>query len=851
MIKSVGMRQKPWPRSLPNFASRTGLVPLPSMATATISAGQRLMSESSERSIFLEALDRETAEARAAYLNQACVGNNELRAAVERLLGAHVLPDNPLDQPIGVLSDDRANDLDSTFLCQPIAEGAGATIGPYRLMEQIGEGGFGLVFVAQQQEPVRRKVAIKIIKPGMDTREVIARFAAERQALAMMDHPNIARVFDAGTTETGRPYFVMELVRGVPITDFCDQHELSLRDCLELFAAVCGAVQHAHQKGVIHRDIKPSNVLVTLHDGVPVPKVIDFGVAKAVGQSLTDKTIYTRFAAMIGTPLYMSPEQAEMSGLDVDTRSDIYSLGVLLYELLTGSTPFQRQRFDSAGLDEVRRIILEEQPPKPSTRLTTVAASPSTVEAIRKRNPLQLSTAVRGDLDWIVMKALEKDRVRRYESASELADDIRRFLNEQPIEARPPSQLYQLRKFARRNKAAIVTVSLILTAMVLGTAVSVWQASVAFSERNEKDEALKHALKLQQEADEAREEIAQFATRMKEANVLVTSGRAHADAQRWTEAYVAFTEAIERQPNYYNAWTERASLEVKLGLWDLAAKDFSKAIELGVPSDNPANWAIAQLFLFNGDIEKYRQYCLTMLGQAEQQDQRPSMSLIRSCVMATEPVGDPDVLADRAVAMLAAFDTDERRREQRRPGFPPNARTGGRTGPRDGSPPKRPTGPPQMRGPGFPLGGPPEQPDSRRIRFPRGVTLYTTGVSLYRAERYSEAVVRLRDALDDDHWPHNAIALPALAMAYHRSGQADQARETFSKAEKEIDAFIDAIAQRPVGSMPIPWFDWIECQLLHREASILLTGFAPADDPRLREVQQRALRLINSDEESL
>ncbi len=347
-------------------------------------------------------------------------------------------------------------------------EQVGAVIGPYKLIEQIGKGGFGLVFVAEQQKPVWRRVAIKVIKPGMDTHDVIARFEAERQALALMDHPNIARVFDAGTTDSGRPYFVMEFVRGVAITEFCDQNHLTPRERLELFVTVCQAVQHAHQKGIIHRDLKPSNVLVTVHDGKPLAKVIDFGVAKALHQQLTDKTIYTRVAQMIGTPLYMSPEQAQLTGVDIDTRSDIYSLGVLLYELLTGTTPFDRKRLAEAAYDEVIRIIRDEEPPKPSTRLSQSVESLPAIAAQRKTEPAQLSRMFRGDLDWITMKAMEKDRSRRYETANGLARDIERYLADEVVEARPPNAGYRLRKFVRRNKGQVAAAGAVLVALAGG-----------------------------------------------------------------------------------------------------------------------------------------------------------------------------------------------------------------------------------------------------------------------------------------------------------------------------------------------------------------------------------------------
>jgi WD40 repeat protein/serine/threonine protein kinase len=354
---------------------------------------------------------------------------------------------------------------------------AGDCIGRYKLLQQIGEGGCGVVYMAEQEEPVHRRVALKVIKLGMDTAQVVARFEAERQALALMEHPNIAKVLDAGSTETGRPYFVMELVRGIRITDYCDQNKLSTSERVELFIQVCQAIQHAHQKGVIHRDIKPSNVLVTLHDGVPVPKVIDFGIAKATQGRLTDQTLFTAFEQFIGTPAYMSPEQAEMSGLDIDTRSDIYSLGVLLYELLVGRTPFEARELVAVGIDQMRRTIREQEPVRPSTRLSTMLAGELTTTAERRQtNAPKLIHLVRGDLDWIVMKCLEKDRTRRYETANGLARDIERHLNNEPLVARRPNTAYRVQKFVRRNKVMVTAVATIAVVLVLGTVASAWQA---------------------------------------------------------------------------------------------------------------------------------------------------------------------------------------------------------------------------------------------------------------------------------------------------------------------------------------------------------------------------------------
>jgi serine/threonine protein kinase len=396
-----------------------------------------------------------------------------------------------------------------------LTEKPGDRIGRYKLLEQIGEGGFGVVYVAEQEQPIRRRVALKVIKLGMDTKEVIARFEAERQALAMMDHPNIAKVLDASATDSGRPYFVMELVKGERITDYCDKHNLSMRERLDLFVEICHALQHAHQKGIIHRDIKPSNILVTMHDGLPVPKVIDFGIAKATEQRLTDKTVYTALEQMIGTPAYMSPEQAEMTGLDVDTRSDIYSLGVLLYELLTGKTPFDGHELVASGLEAMRRTIREQEPQCPSTRLTTMIEGELRATAKRRQtDPPKLVHLVRGDLDWIVMKCLEKDRTRRYETANGLALDILRHLNNETVWARPPSRIYRFQKLVRRNKAAFAAASAVLAALVIGLGVSTWSF---LNERRAHQRALTAEKKAQTEAERAGRHAAEEAAQRQRA----------------------------------------------------------------------------------------------------------------------------------------------------------------------------------------------------------------------------------------------------------------------------------------------------------------------------------------------
>ncbi len=412
--------------------------------------------------LFSAALEKDTPKEQEAFLDGACGDDVDLRTQVQELLRVHGQVGSFLDVP--------PVDPNATVEFRATHAADRTRIGRYKLLQEIGEGGFGVVHMAEQEEPVRRKVALKIIKLGMDTKQVIARFEAERQALALMDHPNIARVLDAGATETGRPYFVMELVRGITITEYCDQNKLSAAERLELFLPICHAVQHAHQKGIIHRDLKPNNVLVTLHDSKPVPKVIDFGIAKATSQRLTEKTLFTGFRQFLGTPEYMSPDQADISGLDVDTRTDIYSLGVLLYELLTGTTPFDGKTLRGASYDEILRTIREVEPPTPSARLHTLSATQdaAAIARLRRTEPAALSRQLRGDLDWIAMKAMEKDRTRRYQTANDLAADIERHLRNEPVLAGPPGAAYKFSKFVRRNRFGVLAGSVVGAALLIG-----------------------------------------------------------------------------------------------------------------------------------------------------------------------------------------------------------------------------------------------------------------------------------------------------------------------------------------------------------------------------------------------
>ncbi len=742
------------------------------------------------RTLFLEALDIADPAERSAYLDQACAGDPPLRQRVDKLLQAHDEPGQFMERP--------ALDLVGSGL-GPVSERPGMAIGKYKLLEQIGEGGFGVVFMAEQQHPVRRKVALKVIKPGMDSRQVVARFEAERQALALMDHPHIAHILDGGQTASGRPYFVMELVRGIPITDFCDQNHLSVRQRLALFVNVCQAVQHAHQKGIIHRDLKPTNVLVTLHDSVPVVKVIDFGIAKAMGQQLTDKTLFTNFAQMIGTPMYMSPEQAQLSGLDIDTRTDIYTLGVLLYELLTGTTPFDKERLRTVAYDEIRRIIREEEPPRPSTRISALGQGAETVSANRQSDFKRLNLLFRGELDWIVMKALEKDRNRRYETASAFAADVQRFLNDEPVQACPPSRWYRFRKLARRNKRAFVMASALALAVLLGVIglaasnILIRQEQARTQEEKDRTEKEKErAEKAQQLAQERAEEIRRGLERLKTANALLERGRYYTNEKRWDDAHAALTKAVKLRPDHAAVWVELGDLDARLSLWELALVDFARELEVREP-DSTSRWYFhALLCLHQKDEAGYRQVSRRM-RQRFRGTANPvfATEVVRTCVLKPSPGPDRKQLVE-----LAQF--------------------------------------PKI-----------SHPTEWYFR-------YVLGIAHYRAGQYPQAVRQLRQSLvSNPNWSGRALSYPVLAMAHHRLGQPADARQALGEAVKALDQWTEAMYQHPgdkpwvnhlgaAGHWPIAWWDWMECRFYYHEAKVLIDRSPPPDDPRVRVLRARA-----------
>ena len=592
-----------------------------------------------EKALFCEALEIADPEQRRQFLDQACGADKALREGVERLLALSQSAGDFFSECRPAL-EAAAADADSARVPLEIQSALEAEpcqssrIGPYKLLQKLGEGGCGVVYMAEQEQPIRRRVALKIIKLGMDTRNVIARFEAERQALALMDHPNIARVLDAGATETGRPYFVMELVYGVKITDYCDQNRVSMQERLELFVQVCNAVQHAHQKGIIHRDLKPSNIMVTMHDGVPVPKVIDFGIAKATEQRLTDKTLFTSYAQLMGTPAYMSPEQMELSGLNLDTRSDIYSLGVLLYELLTGRTPFDTADLLKLGVDELRRTVREQEPLSPSAKLQTLNNEElaKTARGLQVEAP-RLVSQLRGDLDWIVLKCLEKDRTRRYATANGLAEDIERYLREEAVLARPPSRLYRVQKLVRRNRMAFLLGAAATAALFLGSIIS---TSLLIKERA----ALRSAEAARQEAEAAHARETQL-RREAESHEAVRKARLLMAQNQYEQADEVLglirlekpsveSQALLRTLGDWNAINSR---------WPRAIERFVVLVQLDLPDDPGVtldHFRLGAALVEAGqrdDYERFRQETVLRFGNASSAVNTLPDRLIRTCLM--------------------------------------------------------------------------------------------------------------------------------------------------------------------------------------------------------------------------
>jgi hypothetical protein len=545
-----------------------------------------LVSKQIEKTIFEAARELDDPVVRTAFLDQACRGQPALRNRLEKLLTVQTSADEffravPLREvgvevgPPPAAADSPGGTADS----KP-AETANTVIGCYRLLQRLGEGGCGVVYLAEQQEPLRRRVALKIIRQGMDTENVIARFKAERQALALMEHPNIAHELDAGTTESGQPYFVMEWVQGVKITDFCNQNHLEVSQRLNLFIQICHAIQHAHQKGVIHRDIKPSNILVMLHDGVPLPKVIDFGIAKATEGRLADNTVFTARDQFIGTPAYMSPEQADSGGLDVDTRSDIYSLGVLLYELLTGQTPFGSKELVKGGMDEMRRMLHEQEPALPSTMLTNLGDTRLTaVAAQHSAEPLRLLSTLRGDLDWIVMKALEKDRNRRYETANGLAMDVQRYLNNEPVVARSPSRLYRFQKLVRRNRVVFAAIAAVTLALLSGLGASTWLFLKEREARRQAVAAEHQQVLLRKESDRLRQE-AEYRQKLTQATVALSRNQ-----NEEADQLVAGIPVPEPNLEYANLYRTLGDWHAANGHWKPAVERFAVLMQVSQPDD--------------------------------------------------------------------------------------------------------------------------------------------------------------------------------------------------------------------------------------------------------------------------
>jgi serine/threonine protein kinase len=735
-----------------------------------------------EESLF-DAARRLTQRAeRNAFLDEACAGDALLRARIEELLAAEAeaerffadstaalrIPAGEIESLPGVGGPDNVSrpgpDAD---------ERVGTFIGRYKLLQKIGEGGWGVVYMAEQEHPVRRRVALKVIKLGMDTKNVIARFEAERQALALMDHPNIARVLDADATDSGRPYFVMELVRGIKITEYCDQNHLDTPRRLDLFIQICHAIQHAHQKGIIHRDIKPSNVLVTLHDGVPVPKVIDFGISKATETRLTDKTLFTAFAQFIGTPAYMSPEQAEMSGLDIDTRSDIYSLGVLLYELLTGKTPFDGKELLASGVDEMRRTLREREPSRPSARLGSIQGQELTWTAeCRHADPGKLVSLLRGDLDWVVMKALEKDRRRRYETANGLAMDIERYLSNEPVLARPPSRFYRFRKLVRRNQVVFTAAAAVTAALVIGLGVSTW---MFFREREARRRAVaaeQQQAGLRQEAERARANEAEL-RRQAEVREKITQAALLVSQDRLNEADNLLDGISLAQPTVEGAAVFRAvgewhALENR---WKKAADRFGALLRI----NQLDGWDVCTLDYLEcgpslielGDIDGYERFRQAAISRF---------------------AGTQFPVADRIVKICLLLPADKKVMDSLNPLT-------------------------QVTEKSF------TDADAAGDIFRASWRAVSLALLEYRRGDYAGAVDWSRRCLAYPEYnaPRSATARIILAMSLQHLQQTDEARSELAKGRDAVETKFENALDRGIAEQGF-WFDWVFARILLREA---------------------------------
>ena len=733
-----------------------------------------------QQEIFETALELKDKVEREAMLDRACDGDPQFRERINELLVAHGQADqffsdcvtavaNSAEQLITVDGSGAAHKESDADVLEELV---GSKIGPYKLLQKIGEGGCGVVYMAEQELPVRRRVALKIIKLGMDTKSVIARFETEQQALALMDHPNIARVLDAGATRSGRPFFVMELVHGVRLTEFCDENRFNTKQRLELFIQVCRAIQHAHQKGIIHRDIKPSNILVTQHDGVPVPKVIDFGIAKAMEEKLTDKTPFTMQGLFIGTPAYMSPEQTQLNGLDVDTRSDIYSLGVLLYELLTGKTPFDQKELMAAGLDEMRRTLCEQEPRKPSAKLNLLPDAELTVTAQRRRmEPPKLRSELQGDLDWVVMKALEKDRSRRYQTANGLALDVQRHLDNEPVFARPPSRLYRLQKLVRRNRVVFVAVGLVALALMVGTVVSTW---LFLREREARQRAMKAEQQktiFQQEADRLREATEDHRKFLKAAELYRRGKREEADALLGEIKSPQMTQ-------------EYAAMYRTLGDWQIGNKNWLRALDrFAVLSQ------INQSDYLDSSLDDQR-YAVLLVDQGKLDE----YERFRESLVSREVGTVNSVVAERVVRQCLLTPANGQLLSALS-GFAEITRN---------------------------------SLENNNSKIPSGLAAYyaySLALMAYRQGDYDQTTNWCQRALNYNHnvQSRDVSVQLILAMAHAQLGETEKAQAELAACRKILDPVF-------MGGLTMPkvwqgfWFDWLCARIHLREAEALIAG---------------------------